>query len=563
MATENPLNEAQQRRLLGNSQYADKLLSDIEAILSAAESKTIFPKFVSDLSPAQVQLIRGYMARFRTQLARALDGLAIRPPAPSFGALHSVRVTLTFVRVAVQEMAPHYLRGYGEVAEQAVSQLEGVCAELEGMLERLSAALAESPESSLPARLARLQQAGGSVEMLRLLGRIIADRGLVELRPRLSMILERLESNRFEIAVFGRVSSGKSSLLNHILRTEALPVGVNPITAVPTRLVHGPQALLTASFAGGSVERLPIERLPEFVSEIHNPANCKGVARLVVELPCDRLRTGIALVDTPGLGAFAAAGAAETLAYLPQCDLGVVLIAAGSPLNDEDLSTILRLYEAAIPVKVLLSKADLLSSADLASALDYTARQLQRVLGADIGLHAVSTAQSHADLLEQWFSGEIAPLYEKHQQLAQESSRRKTARLRDAVAAALQAKLSGAGAVRRLTRTSCAPWNAACATRPADSNRRASSACVPPTKFAPWRRKPCTPRLRHWPKSGSPPPGTAPQPAPPSPRRLPKRQPRPLRCMRISSNSRARWRRLYNAWPLLWVVMTRPRSRNS
>ncbi|HUE05662.1 MAG TPA: dynamin family protein [Bryobacteraceae bacterium] len=450
MATENPLNEAQQRRLLGNSQYADRLLSDIEAILSAAESKTIFPKFVPDLSPAQVQLIRGYMARFRTQLARALDGLAIRPPAPSFGALHSVRVTLTFVRVAVQEMAPHYLRGYGEVAEQAVPQLEGLCAELEGMLERLSAALAESPESSLPARLARLQQTGGSVELLRLLDRIIADRGLVELRPRLSMILERLESNRFEIAVFGRVSSGKSSLLNHILRTDALPVGVNPITAVPTRLVHGPQALLTATFAGGSVERLPIERLPEFVSEIHNPANSKGVARLVVELPCDRLRTGIALVDTPGLGAFAAAGAAETLAYLPQCDLGVVLIAAGSPLNDEDLSTILRLYEAAIPVKVLLSKADLLSPADLASALDYTARQLQRVLGADIGLHAVSTAESHADLLEQWFSGEIEPLYEKHQQLAQESSRRKTARLRDAVAAALQAKLSGAGTSQAL-----------------------------------------------------------------------------------------------------------------
>jgi predicted GTPase len=78
----------------------------------------------------------------------------------------------------------------------------------------------------------------------------------VELRPRLSMIVERLESNRFEIAVFGRVSSGKSSLLNHILQTTALPVGVNPITAVPTRLIHGGQALLTVSFADRRVEPL-------------------------------------------------------------------------------------------------------------------------------------------------------------------------------------------------------------------------------------------------------------------------------------------------------------------
>ena len=108
------------------------------------------------------------------------------------------------------------------------------------------------------------------------------------------------------------------------------------------------------------------------------------------------------------------------MAYLPQCDLGVVLIGAGSPLNDEDLSTILRLYEAAIPVKVLLSKADPLSPSDLESALQYTARQLRAHLGVEIGVHPVSTAPSHTHLLEQWFSLEIAPLYEKHQQLARE-----------------------------------------------------------------------------------------------------------------------------------------------
>jgi GTP-binding protein EngB required for normal cell division len=445
MATESPLNEAQRRRLFSNAQYADKLLSEIEAILNASESKSIFPKYVADLSPPQAKLIRSYIARFRNQLARAMDGLGLTAERPALGSLHSIRVTLTFVRIAVQEMAPHYLRGYGEVAASIGPQLQGLCAELEGLLERLGAALADAPAADLQGRLERLQHTAGGVEMLRLMDRIIADRGLVELRPRLSMIVERLESNRFEIAVFGRVSSGKSSLLNHILETTALPVGVNPITAVPTRLVHGGQALLTVSFADRRVEALPIERLPDFVSELHNPANGKGVVRLVVELPSARLRSGLAFVDTPGLGSLATSGAAETLAYLPQCDLGVVLIGAGNPLNDEDLSTILRLYEAAIPVKILLSKADLLSQSDLESALEYTARQLRAHLGVELGVHPVSTAASHAHLLEQWFSGEIAPLYEKHQQLAQESSRRKAAALREAAEAALKAKLNGSG----------------------------------------------------------------------------------------------------------------------
>ncbi len=101
-----PLNESQQRRIRANAHHADKLLSDIEAILGASESKSIFPKYRPDVSPPQVQLIRTYAVRFREQLARVMDGLGIVPEGPALGALHSIRVTVAFVRIAVQEMAP-------------------------------------------------------------------------------------------------------------------------------------------------------------------------------------------------------------------------------------------------------------------------------------------------------------------------------------------------------------------------------------------------------------------------------------------------------------------------
>jgi hypothetical protein len=78
MATESSLNEAPQRRLFSNAQYADKLLSDIEAILTASESKSIFPKFRPDVSPLQVTLIRNYVARFRDHLGRVIR--SARPP---------------------------------------------------------------------------------------------------------------------------------------------------------------------------------------------------------------------------------------------------------------------------------------------------------------------------------------------------------------------------------------------------------------------------------------------------------------------------------------------------
>ena len=44
--------------------------------------------------------------------------------------------------------------------------------------------------------------------------RIVNIHGFVEFRPTLTMIVDRLEAKSFEIAVFGRVSSGKSLLLN-------------------------------------------------------------------------------------------------------------------------------------------------------------------------------------------------------------------------------------------------------------------------------------------------------------------------------------------------------------
>jgi GTP-binding protein EngB required for normal cell division len=442
MATGSLLNEAQRRRLLSHARHADELLSEVEAILNASESKSIFPKYVSDISLAQAKLVRNHIARFRDQLARVMDGLGIVDSGPAFGSIHSIRTTLAFVRITVQEMAPHYLRGYGEVPEKLVPQLQGLCVELEGLVERLDNLLAQGSTADLQARLERLQKTAGGVGLLQLLDRIITDRGLVELRPRLSMIAERLESHRYEIGVFGRVSSGKSSLLNRILQTAVLPVGVNPITAVPTRLIYGREALLTVNFADRRQERLPIERLPEFVSEVHNPSNIKGVVRLVVEVPSERLRSGLEVVDTPGLGSLATSGAAETLAYLPQCDLGLVLISAGIPLNDEDLATIRLLYEAAIPVKVLLSKADLLDPSDLESALTYTARQIRTQMGVEIDVHPVSSVPSHAVLLERWFADQLAPLYEKHQELTQESIRRKTGALREAVELLLRAKLS-------------------------------------------------------------------------------------------------------------------------
>ena len=205
--------------------------------------------------------------------------------------------------------------------------------------------------------------------------------------------------------------------------------------------MHGTTPKVKISFLDGKAEEAETARLPEFVSEQYNPGNSKHVTRITVELPSDRLRDGVVFVDTPGLGSLATTGSAETLAYLPQCDLGVVLVDAGSTLTQEDLSTVQRLYEAAIPALVLLSKADLLVPEDRGRSLKYISGQVDSQLALKVSVQPVSIKDDHAKLLEQWFLHEIQPLYAKHQELAQQSLRRKIGALREGVEAALRVQL--------------------------------------------------------------------------------------------------------------------------
>ena len=435
------LNESQQRRLLANARYADKLLSDVEDILRASESRSPFPKYRPDISLHQARLIRSHFARFRDHLSRVLSAVGIEHDGPQFGSLHSILVTLLFVRIAVQEMAPEHLRGYGLLSPNAEAELRGLCSELQGLIDGLERNLALGAGADLQARIDRLERTSRETELIRLLDRIVNENELAEFRATLLNIVEKLESRLFEIAVFGRVSSGKSSLLNHILRTDVLPVGVNPITAVPTRLVYSREAQLSITFADRREKHYTISELANYASEEQNPGNEKGVTRLVVQLPSARLQNGLVLVDTPGLGALATSGAAETMSYLPQCDLGIVLISAVNPINDEDLNTISALSQAGSPVMALLSKADLLSPPDRLKAVDYTKKQVRANLGLEIEVHPVSTVGQTEELLERWFSNQLEPLFGKHQELAQQSVRRKTGALREAVISALRARL--------------------------------------------------------------------------------------------------------------------------
>ncbi len=369
-------------------------------------------------------------------------GQSLAPENPRIPATRSIHVALTFVEIAIAELAPHYLRGYGPVSERGAADLQGIVAELQSAVKEMHRYVLQPRAGELRYRVERLASHGWDVAALHTLAGMIERHGLIEFRPTLTMLLGRVEDTALEIAVFGRVSTGKSSLLNHVIGADLLPVGVIPITAVPTRIGYGSRPLVRVWQEGRGISEHNITELGSFVDERLNPENQRRVGRILVLYPSERLREGIIFVDTPGIGSLATSGAAETLAYLPRCDAGTVLVDAGSTLTPDDLKIIGALVYAATDVTVLISKADLLSPQDLEQQMAYVKRQLHTEFGTDLPVRPVSVMASHTALLEQWFAEELAPLYERKQRLLQESLTRKTLALAGAVRSALEVSAS-------------------------------------------------------------------------------------------------------------------------
>jgi GTP-binding protein EngB required for normal cell division len=429
------LNANHQRMLEATFGQVDKLLAEIERV---ATTRSPLARILPDLTTLQARVVLDAVLRARQQLVESTRSLVGRLPDPGARASWSIRTHLTMADVALEEITPGHLRGYGQLDTASAAEVERVVADLSRTIRRLETYLAQGLGRDLSGRLQRLEQAPVDLALLRTLERIITSRGLLEFRGTLESLLERLEAGTFEVAFFGRVSSGKSSLLNVILGQEVLPVGVTPVTSVPTRVVWGLEPGASICFAELSDERIPLSQLRGYVSEEGNPGNAKKVRRASVTLPVELLRGGVVLVDTPGVGALAHSGARETYAYLPRCDLGVVLVDAGGAPNQEDLELLRLLYESAIPAQVLLTKVDLVSPADLARLRAYLAGELTGQLGLEIPVHSVSALPASADLARSWLEESLRPTVAQASTLAAASARRKLEHLRQAVEATLE-----------------------------------------------------------------------------------------------------------------------------
>ncbi|MBZ7950002.1 dynamin family protein [Campylobacter molothri] len=124
----------------------------------------------------------------------------------------------------------------------------------------------------------------------------------MNLSPELSKELQEISfslDKNINIAIIGQFSSGKSSLLNLILKKECLPTGFVPVTFKPTFLHYAKEYFLRVEFEDASDLITDVENLALYTDQRNEIKKAKNL-HIFAPIP---LLKKITLIDTPGLNA--------------------------------------------------------------------------------------------------------------------------------------------------------------------------------------------------------------------------------------------------------------------
>lgn len=205
---------------------------------------------------------------------------------------------------------------------------------------------------------------------------------------------KKLAEERFTVVVAGEFKRGKTTLVNALLGAEVLPAAVVPLTSIVTIVSYGEQVRAEIVFQDGRAEEIPVEALPDYVTERGNPGNRLRVDRAHLYFPAEDLRDGVFLVDTPGVGSVYRHNTDAARAFLPEADAAIFLTSADPPISEGERAFLEEVRAEAARMFFVLNKVDYLSERDREEAIAFTEQVLAEALGRKVRVYPVSARRA-------------------------------------------------------------------------------------------------------------------------------------------------------------------------
>jgi len=197
----------------------------------------------------------------------------------------------------------------------------------------------------------------------------------------LAEVRRNLLEDRFNVVVLGGFKRGKSTLINAMVGSRILPMGVVPLTSVITKLRYGKSSVAEVLFRDGRRTRIEMNTIDQYVTERLNPANAKGVAEVDLQINSDLLRQGVFIIDTPGIGSVYERNTLVTYDFLSRVDVAVLVLGVDPPISQGELDFLEDVRDHAGHVFVILNKIDLLGEEEAREVLEFSRAVLRERSG--------------------------------------------------------------------------------------------------------------------------------------------------------------------------------------
>jgi hypothetical protein len=199
---------------------------------------------------------------------------------------------------------------------------------------------------------------------------------------RLETAAKQLAEGKLVVVVAGEFKQGKSSLINALLdeRENLFPVDVDIATNLVTTITYGEEEdirVLICEAGNEILKHITREEIGGYVTEQGNPNNQRQARMLIIQSPNPRLKEGLVLVDTPGVGGLNVKHTEMTYALIPTADAILFLSDALKPLTEIELEFVAMIARHCPHVIYAVTKKDV---GDWRSVLDSNREKLAKLL---------------------------------------------------------------------------------------------------------------------------------------------------------------------------------------
>ena len=185
-------------------------------------------------------------------------------------------------------------------------------------------------------------------------------------------LFSKLSSNQTTIMVCGEFKRGKSTFINALLDMSLCPTDEHIATSTVSIIKYGEKQKVTRFYDtedGVKEEIIEYEKINQFAKgsnlEIDN------TIMLVIEVPCNRLKDGLTIIDTPGVGGLNPRHRFLTLSAIPKTDTIFYMVSVGEPMTTIELDFLKKdILPKSKAYKVILNRVDELEDDEIEEAIN-------------------------------------------------------------------------------------------------------------------------------------------------------------------------------------------------